>query len=71
MYYGQEYTIYFKVREPEQLSRYSDELDDRCSITGRGKKFVFSSRRPDRLWGPYRLLIPLGTGSVSPGVKWP
>jgi hypothetical protein len=31
-------------------------LDDRSSILGRGKRFTFSSQRPDRLRGPPSLL---------------
>jgi len=28
-----------------------------CSIPGMGKKFFFSSKRPDWLWGPHSFLL--------------
>jgi hypothetical protein len=51
--------------EPEYLSQYSEggyRLDGRGSIPVRGKKFLSSPQRPDRLWGPPSLL--------SDGYRW-
>jgi hypothetical protein len=40
-------------------------LDGSSSVLGRGKRFISTSQRPDRLWGPPSLL-----GEESfPGVK--
>jgi hypothetical protein len=43
-------------------------LDDQGSIHVRGKRFFFSSRHPDQLWGPSSLLAS-GYWGLSLGVK--
>jgi hypothetical protein len=42
----------------------------RDSIPGRGNRFISSSKRPDRLWGPPNFYL-VGTGALSSGVKLP
>jgi hypothetical protein len=49
---------------------YSDGLNGRGSIQGRGRKFFFTSRRPDQLWGPPSLYL-MGNGALSTVVKRP
>jgi hypothetical protein len=46
--------------------RYSDGLDCRDSIPGKGKMFFSSPRRPDRLW-PLQPPIQLVPGALSRG----
>jgi hypothetical protein len=54
-------------------SQFSDyELDDRGSIPGRGKGFLFQPLYPERLWGPPSLLFngyrgPFFGGKARPG----
>jgi hypothetical protein len=47
------------------------ELGGRGWIPGRGKKFLFSSQCPDRLWGPPSLLSNWYRGALSTAVKRP
>jgi hypothetical protein len=44
-------------------------LDDRGSMSGRGKGFFLYPLRPDRLWGPPSLLYNGYRGYFPPGVK--
>jgi hypothetical protein len=46
-----------------QLSRYSEgpRVWRRGSIPGRGKRFFFSTQRPERLWGPHPDSHSMGT----------
>jgi hypothetical protein len=53
---------------PGQLSRYSDGLDGRCSILSKGKGFLCTPQRLDRLWGHSNSLSNVYRGP-SPGVK--
>jgi hypothetical protein len=45
-------------------------MNGRGSIPGRGKRFLSSLQRPDRLWGPPSLLSN-GYRRLSPGIKRP
>jgi hypothetical protein len=44
------------------------QLDDRSSISGRGKKFSSTPQSPNRLWGPSSPLYS-GYRALSPEVK--
>jgi hypothetical protein len=47
---------FFLSSSPGYVSRYSDELEVRGSILGRGKRFFSSAQCPDELWGSPSLL---------------
>jgi hypothetical protein len=47
---------YQQSQEPGELSLYNYRLDDRSSISGRGKRIFSTPQRPHRLWGPPSLL---------------
>jgi hypothetical protein len=58
------------MRETGYFSRYSDGLDDRGSIPGRGKIFLFSTEFRTAV-GPAQPPIQWELGSASHGVKQP
>jgi hypothetical protein len=41
----------------------------RGSNHGRGKKFFFSAKRPDRLWGPSTLLFNIYRGAIPLAIR--
>jgi hypothetical protein len=45
-------------------------LNGQDSLPGRGKRFLCTPQRPDRLWGPFSLLS-IGYRGYLPGVKRP
>jgi hypothetical protein len=66
-------TAFSAVYSDIRASLYSDGygLDDRSSIPGRGKGFLSSPQRPDRLWDPPIILHNLYLWLFSPGVNRP
>jgi hypothetical protein len=54
----------------EELSRFSDGLNGRGTISGRSEIFLFSIT-PRPALGPTQTFVQWVLGTVYPGVKWP
>jgi hypothetical protein len=53
------------VAESVSISRFAKRYEQLCAIS------QVTPQRPDRLWGPPRLLSNGYVGAISPGVKRP
>jgi hypothetical protein len=49
------------------VESYTDELDGLGSILGRNQRFLSTTQRPDRLWGPFSVQSKRYRGFLSGG----